>query len=61
MLMTEEAGEIASSPACAQGRRGDLSHDRRFKQTTQADLEAFLPPPVAAMLWEAFAYTDQYG
>ncbi len=38
-----------------------VPHDCRFKQQTQADLEAFLPPPVAAMLWEAFAYSDQYG
>ena len=30
-------------------------------RTTQADLEAYLPPPVAAMLYEAFAYSDQYG
>ena len=22
---------------------------------------AYLPPPVAAMLYEAFAYSDQYG
>ena len=51
--------ETSCSPASMHLPR--FIHACRFQQTTQADLEAYLPPPVAAMLWEAFAYTDQYG
>ena len=35
--------------------------DCRVRQQTQADLEELLPPPVASMLCQAFAYADEFG
>ena len=46
---------------CITGALGDRAHGCRFQQQTQADLEALVPPPVAAMLWQAYTYADEYG